>query len=84
VNENDDGVSKADLLKMVSRLSALAAIAETKVEAAVKAAQESNTSMTYWLGELNKSQARVKELERQVEALSSPLAELARAAKETP
>ena len=82
MNEDNDGISKAELLRMVSVLSALAASNEGKLEVATKAAQDATASMTYWLGELNKSQARVKELERQVENLSSPLAELAKASKE--
>jgi septal ring factor EnvC (AmiA/AmiB activator) len=83
VNEASE-ISKADLLKMVSSLAAMAAAAEARAEAANKNATDMQTSVNYWVAELNKSQDQVRELKQQVGNLSSPLADLARAAKETP
>ena len=75
-------LNRQELLEMISKLAAAAAAAEQKNQVLIKAGAEAQTSMTYWIGELNKSQARVKELERQVSNLQSPLADLVRAGKE--
>ena len=84
MNEAKTDFNKAELLHMVSRLGAMAEDAETQLAEAISKIEELQKGTNYWISELNKSQARVKDLERQVEALSSPLAELARAAKEKP
>ena len=80
----DDGVTKADLLTMVAQLSTVAAKALKVAAEATKRAEDTQSSVNYWLGELNKAKARVAELEQQVVNLQSPLADLVRAGKETP
>lgn len=82
MNENDDGVSKADLLQMVAQLSTVAAKALKVAAEATKRAEDTQSSVNYWLGELNKAKARVTDLEQQVVNLQSPLADLVRAGKE--
>lgn len=76
--------NKVELLHMVSRLAAVAEDAETRLAEATSKVEELQKGTTYWISELNKSQARVKELEQQVANLSTPIADLLRAGKEMP
>lgn len=78
--EVDD--DRLNLLRMIEKLSGMAAKAEAEAVEARKLAASSQSSMNYWVGECHKNAARVKELEQRVHELSSPLAELARASKE--
>jgi hypothetical protein len=53
--------------------------------ALVKMAEElrtANSAQNYWLGEYNKKCGTIKDLEHRINELTSPLAELARSAKE--
>ena len=68
------------LLRMIERLAGMAAKAEAEAVEAKRQAHSSASSMNYWVTEANKNAARVKELEAKVNELSSPLADLARAA----
>ncbi len=82
MSEGDNNITTVELLHMVARLAAAAESAEAKAAAALSAQETAEKSTQYWLSEVGRMQNRVKELERQVENLSSPLAELARASKE--
>lgn len=68
------------LLRMIEKLAGMAAKAEADLVEAKKQAFSTQNAMNYWLSESNKNAARVKELEAKVNELSSPLADLARAA----
>jgi hypothetical protein len=70
---------RLNLLRMVEKLAGIAAKAEADAVEAKKQAASSASAMNYWLGESNKANSRVKELEQRVHELSSPLADLARA-----
>lgn len=76
--------NKVELLHMVSRLAAVAEDAETRLAEAITKVEELQKGTNYWISELNKSQARVKDLEQQVANLSTPIADLLRAGKEMP
>ena len=73
---------RLNLLRMIEKLAGMAAKAEADAVEAKKQAASSASAMNYWVAESNKNAARVKELEARVNELSSPLADLARAAKE--
>lgn len=84
MNEAKTDFNKAELLHMVSRLAAVAEDAETRLAEATSKVEELQKGTNYWITELNKSQARVKDLEQQVANLSTPIADLLRAGKEMP
>lgn len=71
---------RLNLLRMIEKLSGMAAKAEADAVEAKKQAASSASAMNYWVTEANKNAARVKELEARVNELSSPLADLARSA----
>lgn len=73
---------RADLLDALSKVTAIAARNEAALVKLAEELRSSNSAQNYWLGEYNKKSATVKELEHRINELTSPLAELARSAKE--
>lgn len=79
---------KAEQERKVMLLGVVAAMAKQAHESEIalldaRVAVDSNQrTSNYWLGEYNRVAALVKTLEQRVKELESPLAELARAAKE--
>ena len=71
---------RLNLLRMIEKLAGIAAKAEADAVGSRNLASSSASALNYWLAESNKANARVKELEQRVHELSSPLADLARAA----
>ena len=71
---------RLNLLRMIEKLSGIAAKAEADAVEAKGRLASTASAMNYWLAESNKANARVEELEQRVHELSSPLADLARAA----
>lgn len=73
---------RADLLDALSKVTAIASRNEAALVKMAEELRSSNSAQNYWLGEYNKKSATVKELEQRINELTSPLAELARSAKE--
>lgn len=73
---------RADLLDALYKITSIAARNEAALLKMREDLQASQGSQNYWLSEYNKKCAQVKELEHRVNELTSPLAELARSAKE--
>jgi len=76
------GSDRLDLLRMIERLAREAAAREEELVKVKQDLSDSRNSNVYWAKENATNQARIKELEHRVNELTSPLAELARAAKE--
>lgn len=73
---------RADLLDALAKVTAVAARNEAALVKMAEELRSSNSAQNYWLGEYNRKAATVKELETRINELTSPLAELARSAKE--
>ena len=73
---------RADLLDALQKITAIAARNESALVKMAEELRSANSAQNYWLGEYNKKTQTVRELETRINDLTSPLAELARSAKE--
>jgi 23S rRNA A1618 N6-methylase RlmF len=73
---------RADLLDALQKVTAIAARNESALVKMAEELRSANSAQNYWLGEYNKKSQTVRELETRINDLTSPLAELARSAKE--
>ena len=73
---------RADLLDALQKITAIAARNESALVKMAEELRSANSAQNYWLGEYNKKAQTVRELETRINDLTSPLAELARSAKE--
>jgi hypothetical protein len=73
---------RADLLRMISQLSDIAARSAKEISDLTEKATTAERSGAYWIGEYNRVNGKLNEAQRRIKELESPLAELAREAKE--
>ena len=73
---------RADLLRMVSQLSDIAARSAKEISDLTEKATNAERSSNYWIGEYNRVNTKLTEAQKRIKELESPLAELAREAKE--
>lgn len=73
---------RADLLDALAKVTSIAARNEAALVKMAEELRAANSAQNYWLAEYNKKTATIKELETRINELTSPLAELARSAKE--
>jgi hypothetical protein len=73
---------RADLLDALVKVTAIAVRNEAALVKMAEEIRTANSAQSYWLGEYNKKCGTIKDLEYRINELTSPLAELARSAKE--
>ena len=80
MNDEELAAAKERLryLKLISEMAENAAKSEERAIKSAETARVTDSACNYWSGEARKHQTRIQELEARVQALESPLAELAR------